>query len=522
MTTPVLHGAGPSRSGAGAAPLVEARGVTKRFGATLALDDVSFALHAGESHALVGRNGAGKSTLVSLLTGMVGPDTGDVRFGGEPAPPLGARERWSERVACVYQRSTLVPTLSVAENIHLNAQPRGRGGAVDWRRMRADAAATLAEWGLRLDPDASAATLDVVQGKLVEIARALRGGSRFIVLDEPTAHLQAAEIAALFERLQALRADGVTFLYISHHLEEIYEICQRVTVLRDGREVVTAPVAELGRDALVTAMVGARDGDAAGARGRRERTAAAASAAARDVVLELRGLTSAPWFHDVGFTLRAGERLGLAGNLASGSTQVARAVAGLLPWSGELEVGGAACKPLRPDLTIDQGLGFVPPDRRAEGYAPNLSVGDNVTLPALRELGRGGWVGAGAVAVEARGWIERLGIKTSSAGASILALSGGNQQKCVIARALARGPRALVLVQPTAGVDIASKEAIYDLLGGLDQLGVLVVSDELDDLRLCDRVLVMRGGRIAHQFAGGEWTSESLVAAIEGVIDVPA
>lgn len=237
-------------------PLVEARGIAKRYGPTVALADGQLTVHAGESHALVGRNGAGKSTLVTVLTGLQAPDEGTVSFDGEPAPALTDRDAWRRKVACVYQKPTVVPELTVAENLFINRQPQGRGGFISWRRLKTEAAEVLDTWDVHVDPEARTADLKVEDRQMVEIARALSFGARFIVLDEPTAQLDNREIERLFTRMRALQESGVTFLFISHHLQEVYEVCQTVTVLRDARWITTAPVAELPRAALVEAMAG--------------------------------------------------------------------------------------------------------------------------------------------------------------------------------------------------------------------------------------------------------------------------
>jgi simple sugar transport system ATP-binding protein len=490
--------------------VAEVSGVGKRFGATEALTDVSLAISANESHALVGRNGAGKSTLVGVLTGLIAADAGEVRFGGEPAPDLAHRERWRARVACVYQRSTVIPSLTVGENLFLGAHPRGRAGLVSWGALRREARALLEEWDIAIDPDAMASELTVEQRQLVEIARALRTGTRFIVLDEPTAELEAREIGRLFERVHQLKEAGVSFLYISHHLEEVYEICERVTVLRDGRKIVTDSVAELSREELVRAMVGAEEAAAPGRRRTR-------SVETGGPVLRVRELAVEGWCSGVSFDVHAHECVGLAGLAGSGKRQVAEAIAGIVaPAAGSVQVGDTSPRPGRVDAAIAGGIGYVPQDRHAEGFAPNLGVEENLTLSVLDRLGPAGLVEPRRRAAKARELIEMLEIVASSPQQSTAELSGGNQQKTVLGRALAAGPRVLVLVSPTAGVDIASKQALFEAIEGARDLAVLVVSDELDELSICDRVLVMFGGRVVREFAS-ERADDDLVATIEGV-----
>ncbi len=310
-------------------PVVEAIGIAKRFGPTVALADGRLEVLPGETHALVGRNGAGKSTLVGVLTGLLKPDAGEVRFAGKPAPPLGS-PAWRALVACVYQKPSVVGDLSVAENLFLNRQPRGRFGLLSRSRLRRMAEELLESWAIPVDAELPARELTVEQRQLVEIAGALSLGARFVILDEPTAQLEGRAIARLFDRLRDLREQGVTFVFISHHLPEIYEICQRVTVFRDARHVLTAPVTELDHDQLVAAMIGdARGLVQVGA----DRPPVSADASP---VLELAGVGVAGFVERVDLTVRRGEIVGVAGSAASGKRQLAEAVAGLRARTGEL------------------------------------------------------------------------------------------------------------------------------------------------------------------------------------------
>jgi simple sugar transport system ATP-binding protein len=486
--------------------------VTKRFGATTALLDVSLAITAGESVALVGRNGAGKSTLVRVLTGLTRPDRGEVRFDGRPAPDLAQRDRWRALVACVYQRSTVISGLSVGENLFLGAHPLRPGGLVDWKQLRRQAAELLQAWQLELPVDAPASRLTVGQRQLVEIARALRLGNRCVVLDEPTAQLEAREQRRLFEQMRRLQRLGVTFLYISHHLDEVYEVCQRVAVLRDGRLVAEAPVAELGKDQLVGAMIG----DQRAALAARRPPDRAGSPPDRPVVLSVDGLTIDGWCTDVHLEVRAGERVGLAGLAGSGKAQVADAIVGMLAYrAGTVSMDGRPVPGGRVDRAVGRGVGYVPEDRHARGLSPNLSVAENLATPVLRRLARWGLLTPRRIDEAAAGLIQHLEIVASSPGQLTAELSGGNQQKTVMGRALASAPTALVLVSPTAGVDIASKATLFETIER-SEAAILLVSDELDELAVCDRVLVMLDGRIVREF-GPRWSDGELVSAMEGV-----
>ncbi|MGW2699965.1 sugar ABC transporter ATP-binding protein [Streptomyces sp. NPDC001340] len=492
------------------APLVEAEGIVKRYGPTVALADGRLTVHPGESHALVGRNGAGKSTLVNVLTGLQAPDEGTVRFDGEPAPALADRDAWRRKVACVYQKPTVVPELTVAENLFINRQPLQRG-FISWRRLRRAAADLLATWDVHVDPEARTADLRVEDRQMVEIARALSFGARFIVLDEPTAQLDNREIERLFSRMRSLQDSGVTFLFISHHLQEVYEVCQTVTVLRDARWITTAPVAELPRAALVEAMAGETVV---------ERAATVRDTVADDapVALEAQGLSSES-YRDIDLTVRHGEVVGLAGSSGSGKIELAESLAGLhTPTGGTARLDGGRLPFGDVQAALGAGVACVPRDRHEQGLVTGMSIGDNATLSVLGRLGRYGFVGTRRRRGVATDLIERLDIHAEGPDQPVSDLSGGNAQKVVMARALASEPRLLVLINPTAGVDVKSKESLLARMDSAreDGTAVLVVSDELDDLRRCDRVLVLFHGRIVAEHRAG-WHDHELIASIEGV-----
>ena len=495
----------------GRAPVVEAIGISKRFGSTIALDDAGITVRPGQTHALVGRNGAGKSTLVSILTGLQAPDTGRIAFDGRPAPPLGDRDAWRRRVACVYQKSTIIPTLTVAENLFLNRHDRGAAGLIRWRALRRSARELLATWSVDVDVEQPASALTVEQRQFVEIARALSFGARFIVLDEPTAQLDGAGIGRLFGRITALRAQGVTFLFISHHLQEIYDICDEVTVFRDARHILTTPVRRLDRAALVAAMTG-EDVTFAGETRRRPPPADAA------VRLAVRDLVTASGA-GASFEARSGEVVGLAGGGSSGKLEVAEALVGLTkPAGGSVEVDGRVLRRGSVPDALAAGVGLVPQDRHRQGLVPLLSIAENITMTVPERIGRGGLISPSRRNALAREYIEDLAIKTTGPQLPVADLSGGNQQKVVMGRALASDPKLLVLISPTAGVDVRSKQSLLGVVERVRDRGsaVLVVSDELDDLRVCDRVLVMVQGRIVREMPAG-WRDNDLVAAMEGV-----
>lgn len=491
---------------------IDASRLARRYGRRWALSDVTFHVPPASAMMVLGRNGAGKSTLVSLLTGLQAPDEGELLFGGNPAPALSDRDAWREAVACVYQKSTIILDLSVAENLFLDRQA-ARGRPIRWRELRRRAAEVLERWDVDVDPAAFARDLSVETRQMVEIARSLSFGARFVILDEPTAQLDGPAVERLFDRIRALQAQGVTFLMISHHLEEVFGLCHTVTVYRDAQHVLTTPVADITHRGLVDAMTGQA---AAGSTAREARPALPADAGDTLVV---RGLTVDGHCQDVDLTVRAGEVVGLTGIGGSGKTPVAEVVAGLrTPSGGTVEVAGKQPRPGSVPAALRAGVGYVPQDRHREGLVPLLSVAENASLTIGDRLGRFGWIDARKRRRFAERMIGELDIKTDGPEQPVAGLSGGNAQKVVMARALATDPRVLVLVNPTAGVDVRAKESLLATVDAAARAGtaVLLVSDELEDLRVCDRVVVMFRGRVSTELPRG-WTDHAMVAATEGV-----
>jgi len=527
-------------------PAVEAAGIHKRFGSTYALRGVDLSLLPGHCLGLVGRNGAGKSTLVSILSGILPADAGQVRFDGEPAPANTAARR--TRIATVFQHSMVVPGLTVAENVFLGSQP-GPGALVDWRRMRARTTAVMAEWGFDIDAGAPCGSLTVEQRQIVEIVRALAAGTRCLLLDEPTAALERGAVQRLFERIRQLRESGVAILYISHHLEEVFEICTEAAVLRDGELVLSAPLAGLAKDDLVAAMVGqthhperavatpqrtpaaagvagAVAGDGAGARA--GAVAGAGAAGSHAAMLTLTGITlDSPGtsLRGVSLTVRPGERVGVTGLRGSGMTMLARIVAGVVaPDAGSVRLGDRVLRPGDRASALRAGVGYIPEDRQADGFVPQLGVAENITMAIVDRLARFGFVSPRRREATAAPLAVRLSLVSAGLGQPVRELSGGNQQKVTVARALARDPRLIVAITPTRGVDVASKEL---LLGELDQAtsaagaSLLLATDELDDLAICDRVVVLVRGEIFTEFTKPPFDRELLIAATEGLTDSP-
>jgi simple sugar transport system ATP-binding protein len=530
-------------SGAGA--LVEVTGVEKRFGTTRALRGVDLSLDAGQCLGLVGRNGAGKSTLVSILSGLSEPDAGTVRFGGAPAPRTGDIGRWREWIATVFQHSMIVPHLSVAENVFLGALPArlgpsvpgpsaARPSLVSWRAMRRRTRDIMGEWGLDIPPETPCGELSVEQLQVVEIARALARGARCVLLDEPTAALERQAIRRLFDRVRQLTAAGVAVLYISHHLEEVFEICQDVAVLRDGELVRTASTASLSKDDLVAAMIGevapvsASTGAPPGAGAV---VAAAASvpepgdAAPGDAVLAVDGLTSDSArgrLSGVSLRVRAGEVVGVTGLLSAGVATIGRVIAGAEAHSGgEVRLHGRLVPPGQRAAAQRAGIGYIPEDRRAEGFVAHLGVAENTTMAITRELsGRLGVLSPRRRAVAAAPFTAGLSLVSSGPGQPVAELSGGNQQKVTVARTLAHRPSLIVAITPTRGVDVASKELLLSSLASVAATGgacVLLCSDELSDLQICDRVLVLVRGEVFTEFSNPPFDRDALILATEGI-----
>jgi simple sugar transport system ATP-binding protein len=517
----------PAASEHGVAPAAEAVGIHKRFGSTRALQGVDLSLEVGRCLGLVGRNGAGKSTLVSILSGLYPPDAGEVRLDGRPAPSLGDIAAWRRRIATVFQHSMVVPSLTVAENVFLGRQPRRGGlGPVDWRRMRDQTRQVMADWGFDVSADTACGNLTVEQRQVVEITRALAAGTRCLLLDEPTAALERGAARRLFERIRQLQAQGVAILYISHHLEEVFEICTDVAVLRDGELVLTAPLGEVTKDDLVTAMVGPTLFHA-------ERPAVApagggqhpgADAAADHPALVAEGVTFASpgvFLGNVSLTIRGGERVGVTGLRGSGATTLARIVAGAAaPDAGRVRLGDKVLRPGDRAGALRAGIGYIPEDRQADGFVPLLGAAENITMTVTDRLARGGFIGPRRREALAAPLARRLSLVSAGLGQPVRELSGGNQQKVTVARALASDPVLIVAIAPTRGVDVASKELLLSELERVTSetgASLLLATDELDDLVICDRVVVLVRGEIFTEFTEPPFDREALIAATEGL-----
>jgi len=491
-------------------PVLVLRHAAKSFGAVQAVADASIELYRGETHALVGENGAGKSTVVKMLAGVHQPDSGVLIVNGTAVRLSGPADAQAAGIAVIYQEPLLFPDLTVAENIYMGRQPLRRGRRIDAAAMKDRVNELFGRLGVRLDPDRICRGLSIADQQLVEIAKALSLDATIIVMDEPTAALSAVETARLFEVVATLRAAGAAVLFISHRLEEVFEICQRVTVMRDGRQVLSQPLAGLTAHDLVRAMVG---------RDIAERVATGRPAAG-EPVLTVEHLTREGVFIDISLQVRAGEIVALAGLVGSGRSEVARAIFGIDRYhAGRVTVNGRSLRAASPSAAMAAGIGFVPEDRRQQGLVMEMSVQQNVALASLRRLRRAGIVTGGLERRFSADWVARLQIKYGRLTDPVASLSGGNQQKVVLARWLARKPALLIIDEPTRGIDIATKSQVHGLLSDLAGSGVaiLMISSELPEvLRLGDRILVMREGRLVAEFARADATEESVVAAATG------
>ncbi len=492
-------------------PVVEVRGATVRFPAELALDRVDFRMFPGEVHSLMGENGAGKSTLIKALTGALPLDAGVISLEGRQVRFSTPHDALAAGISTVYQEIDLLPNLTVAEHIRLGREPR-RLGVIDWRRMREEAREALADLGLDIDPASLLGTHSLAVQQLVAIARAIRADVKVLVLDEPTSSLDLDEVAELFRVIRELKQRGVAILFVSHFLDQVYEICDRVTVLRGGRLVGEYLTRELLRIDLVQKMLGRGSGELV-ARQRSDPPTGELTSP----YLSARGV-DAPGVRDVDVDLVEGEVLGVAGLLGSGRTELARALTGVDGiTSGVIRIAGTRAHPHQPRQAISLGVVYSSENRRSDGIISELSVRENITLALQAQRGVLHRIPASRERELAASWIDALDIRPADPERAAGTLSGGNQQKVLLARLLALAPRALVLDEPTRGIDVGAKVEIQNLVTELadNGLSVMFISAELEEvLRVSDRVLVMRGGEIVSGHSAESLTVDSLLAMV--------
>ena len=488
--------------------MLHVSGITKRFPGVLSLDAVDFDVQPGEIHALVGENGAGKSTLVKVIAGAHAPDQGTIRFDGRAVAWANPHQARAAGIHVIYQDLVLFPELSVAENVFIGQEPRNRWGLIDTARMHRRAREVLAELGVEIDARARVKRLSVADQQMVEIAKALIGDTKLLILDEPTAVISGREADLLFARMRALRARGVAIVYISHRLDEIFAIADRVTVLKDGRLAGTLPIGSIDRARLIALMVGRPLTDIYPPK--------PAAIARQAPVLEADGLSAGERVRGVGFALYPGEVLGIAGLVGAGRSELAHALFGSVPVrKGRMRLAGEPYAPRSPAEAIARGVGLLTEDRKAEGLLLNLELAPNITAPRLDQITVRGLLDLSRELAIAGEEIAKYAIAAPSARARMVNLSGGNQQKALFSRWVRACHKVLILDEPTRGVDVGAKVEIYHIIRRLaaSGVGVIMISSELlEILGLCDRILVMREGRISGELAANQASEEGIMA----------
>jgi ribose transport system ATP-binding protein len=496
--------------------VVEMRSISKSFNGVPVLKDVSFDVRKGEVHALAGGNGAGKSTLMKILQGVYQADAGEILIGGKQAAINTIHDAKAAGIGMVFQEFSLVPSLTVAQNIFLAAEPLGSAGLIDDRAAVRRAREVFSEMEVDVDPRAQVSRLGTAYWQLTEIAKAMAQNAQVLIMDEPTASLARHESEALFELIDRLKQRGISIIYISHRMDEVYRLADRITILRDGGHLLTAPLTEVTPEQIVEGIVGKKiEGQLSyRARDHEEHTGAP--------LLEVRGLTAGQRVRNVSFTLRPGEILGLAGLMGSGRTELARALFGIDKVdSGEVLLRGTKVSLASPQQAINAGVALIPEDRRAQGLVLEHSVQDNLLLPLLGRIQRGPLLDGAKGKELSSSLIKRFAVKVAHPHRPVRLLSGGNQQKVVIAKWLGTDPDILILDEPTAGVDIGTKSEILDMIRELASAGkaVIVISSEYPELlAVSDRVLVLKDGSIIRDIPRSEIADEEyLQLAVQGV-----
>ena len=494
-------------------PTIELVGIAKQFGAVQALRGVDLNLYPGEVHALVGENGAGKSTLVKILAGIYRPDAGGIKIDGQVVELHNPAQARNAGIAVIHQEPTLFPDLNVAENVYMGRHPRDRFGRVDWKHMYQEAERLFASLDVKLNVYTPVQGLSVADQQLVEIAKALSLQSRVLIMDEPTAALSAHEVQELFTIAKQLRERGVAILFVSHRLEEIFELAERVTVFRDGSRVATAPISELTTEQIIRQMVGRE----------LETLYPKTDVEPGEVILDVRHLTRNGVFEDVSFQVRQGEILGFAGLVGAGRTEVARVIFGIdRADAGEIRIGGKPVQIHSPEAAMHYRIAYVPEDRRQHGLIMDFSIAKNMTLPVLlRQTSQLGLVNRRREREVAQDYSARLQVRSAGIDQLVKALSGGNQQKVVLAKWLITNPSVLILDEPTRGIDVGSKAEVHRIISELARKGlaIILISSELPEvLAMADRVLVMHEGRVAAEFTHADVDQEKVMFAATGQV----
>ncbi|MEP0322439.1 sugar ABC transporter ATP-binding protein [Bauldia litoralis] len=499
----------PAEDGRASVPVLEMRNIAKRFDATQALEDVSLTLYPGEIHALLGENGAGKSTLIKIMTGVHQPDRGEILLAGKPVTIRNAAESQRLGIAAIYQEPLLFPDLNVAENIFISHQDRGQ--VVGWREMFRDAEAILAKLGVALDVRSTARGLTLAAQQSVEIAKAISLNVKVLIMDEPTASLSAHEVAQLFKLVRDLSDQGVAILFVSHRMEEVFDIADKVTVFRDGQLISTRPRSEATPQNSITDMVGREMG----------LLQPRPPTPQGDLLLSVRGLGKEGVFEDVSFDLHRGEVLGFGGLIGAGRTDIGLALFGIEPaTAGTIVLNGTEVTIRSPGESMGLGIAYVSEDRRQLGLSMPMSISANITLPTLRRyLNRFGLIRTAMERATAEAFRERLSIRTASVDLPVAKLSGGNQQKVMLSKWLNTKPSVLILDEPTRGIDVGAKAEVHTMIGELaaEGIGIILISSDLPEvLTMSDRLLVMREGRQMAIFDREDANQESVMTAAMG------
>ena len=487
--------------------VLKLRGVAKSFGPVVALSSADLVVTGGSIHALVGENGAGKSTLVKIVAGLYQRDRGELLLRGESVNFPSTAAAKAAGIAVIYQEPTLFPDLSVLENMFMGRQPTDRFGRIDRRRMRAEAGEVFERLAVHIDPNRPAEGLSIADQQIIEIAKAILLDARLLIMDEPTAALSGIEVERLFTVARSLRDEGRGIVFISHRFNEVFALCDMITVMRDGEYVSTDAIKDVTEDEIVRRMVGREVKDLFP---KQETTIG-------EVLLEVTDLTAPGVFHDVSFTVRSGEIVGLAGLVGAGRSEIARAVFGVDDYqSGKVTLAGRSLPKHNPAASMDAGLALVPEDRRKQGLVLESSIAHNLTLAIRNTLTRAGLLRTSAENTAAAIWASRLQVKANALDGQVGTLSGGNQQKVVLGKWLATNPRVLIIDEPTRGIDVGTKAEVHRLLSELagQGMGILMISSELPEvLGMADRVLVVREGRITSEITRSKATAENVMYA---------
>lgn len=494
-------------------PLLEMQGINKAFPGVQALRNVDLTIYPGEILALLGENGAGKSTLMKILNGVYSADSGTITWDGTPVIISSPNDAQRTGISMIHQELALIPYLDAGKNIYLGREPRGiLPGTINWRKLYTDADAQLRDIGLNISTRTPVRFFSIAQQQMIEVAKALSLNARLIVMDEPTSSLTDREVDSLFEQMRLLRERGVAIIFISHRLDEVFEICDRLTVLRDGELIGSKSVSEVDTDQIINMMVGREMGQMYE---RRE------TPPGDEIIMDVRDLNRGRMVQDVSFQLRKGEILGIAGLVGAGRTELVQTLFGVYPaTSGEIILNGEPVTIRRPSQAIQHGIGLVPEDRKGQGLFLGMRVSENIVMAKLRDIANVIFVRWRDVKETSEEYVQRLDIRTPSIRQTVRNLSGGNQQKTVIAKWLTLDPKILILDEPTRGIDVGAKSEIYRLMNQLAARGVsiIMISSELPEvLGISDRILVMHEGRVTGEFVATEATQDDLMQAAIGM-----